>query len=133
MDYGMRPAERHITTIDSEGKSVLVPDRDILYCDRGGYAVSWTYAVNECPAVLTDNKDLNGFFSDDPQSTNSVLHTGSRIVNGSGITFNTTNFAPGTETVMHRTVSLDVVVLVEGELELELDSGDKVSMKPGVG
>lgn len=132
MDYGLRTAQRHITTINSEGKSVLVPDQDILYCDRGGYAVSWTYAVSECPAVLTDNKDLNGFFSADPQSTNSVFNTGTRIVNGSGVTFNTTNFAPGTETVMHRTLSLDFVAVVDGEMELELDSGDKVLLKPGV-
>lgn len=132
MDYGLRSAQRHITTINSEGKSVFVPDQDILYCNRGGYAVSWTYAVSECPAVLSGNRDLNGFFSTDPESTNSVLNTGTRIVNGSGVTFNTTNFAPGTETVMHRTVSLDFVTVVEGELELELDSGDKTLLKPGV-
>ncbi|KAK1761636.1 cupin domain-containing protein [Phialemonium atrogriseum] len=131
LDYGMRKVQRHITTLDSEGRSVFVPDEDILYCDRGGYAVSWTYATSEFPAVLSGNKDLDGFLTRDPSSNNSVAHTGSRIVNGTGITFNTTNFAPGTETVMHRTVSLDFVAVVEGEMELELDSGAKVSLKPG--
>ncbi|OAP57918.1 hypothetical protein AYL99_08656 [Fonsecaea erecta] len=133
LDYGMRTARRHITALDGEGKSVFVPDRDILYCNRGGYAVSWTYATSEFPIDMTDNKDLNGFLSDDPSSPNSVVHTGSRIVNGGGVTFNTTNFSPGTETVMHRTVSLDFVAVVEGEMELELDSGEKVLLQPGVG
>ncbi|KAJ5181732.1 hypothetical protein N7449_011879, partial [Penicillium cf. viridicatum] len=54
-----------------------------------------------------------------------------RIVNGDGIVFNTTNFAPGTETVMHRTVSLDFVAVIEGEMELVLDSGETTRLKPG--
>ncbi|POR32511.1 Cupin domain-containing protein [Tolypocladium paradoxum] len=131
LDYGMRTVQRHITTLDSQGKSVFVPDQDLLYCNRGGYAVSWTYATSEFPAMLSDNKDLNGFLTRDPESKSSVVHTGSRIVNDGGITINTTNFAPGTETVMHRTVSLDFVAVVEGEMELELDSGEKVLLKPG--
>lgn len=132
INYGMREAQRHITTLDSEGKSVFAPSSDILYCDRGSYAVSWTYATSEYPANLSDNKDLNGYLTDNLESPTSVLHTGSRIVNGGGLTFNTTNFAPGTETVMHRTVSLDFVTVVEGEVELELDSGQKVLLKSGV-
>ena len=132
IDYGMRKVQRHITTLDADGKSVLAPSEDVLYCDRGGYAVSWTYATTEVPAVLAGNKDLDGYVTWDPASKNSVVHTGSRIVNGGGVTFNTTNFAPGTETVMHRTVSLDFVTVVEGDIELELDSGEKVLLKPGV-
>jgi hypothetical protein len=42
MDYGMRTVQRLITTLDSDGKSVFVPNNDVLYCDRGSYAVSWT-------------------------------------------------------------------------------------------
>ena len=75
MDYGMRKVQRHFTALDSEGKSVFVPDRDVLYCNRGGYATSWTYATSEFPAVLSDNKDLNGFLTDDPHITNSAVHT----------------------------------------------------------
>lgn len=132
LDHGMRTVSRHITTLDAQGNSVFVPDEDILYCDRGGYAVSWVYSTADFPVNMAENKDVNGFLSRDPASPNSVVHTGSRIVNGSGITFNTTNFGPGTETVMHRTVSLDFVILIEGELELELDSGEKTLLKPGV-
>lgn len=132
LDYGMRTVQRHITTIDSEGKSTLVPDRDVLYCNRGGYAVSWIYATSEFPAVLSENRDLNAFLTDDPDSSTSVRNTGTRIGNDTGVIFNAANFAPGTETVMHRTLSLDFVTVVEGEMELELDSGETVLLKPGV-
>lgn len=132
MDYGMRTVHRHITAIDSKGKSVFVPAEDVLYCDRGGYAVSWNYATSEFPAAMADDKDLHAFMSRDPASDSSVVHTGRRIVNGNGVTFNTANFAPGTETAMHRTVSLDFVAVIEGEMELELDSGEKMSLKAGV-
>lgn len=134
IDYGLRPAQRHITTIDPEsGKSIFSPQQDLLYCDRGGYAVSWNYATSSFPAELKDNKDLNGFMSEDVEANpNSVLYTGSRIVNNGGVTFNTTNFAPGTETVMHRTLSLDFVTVVEGIVELVLDSGETMTLHAGV-
>lgn len=128
----MKTVQRHITALDADGKSIFVPDQEVLYCDRGGYAVSWIYNTSEYPAVLSDNKDLNGFLTHDPASVSSVVHTGSRIVNDGGMTFGMTNFAPGTETVMHRTLSLDFVCVVEGEIELELDSGQKVLLKQGV-
>lgn len=132
LNYGMRTVQRHITTLDSEGKSVFIPRRDVLYCSRGGYAVSWTYATSEFPAVLSNNKDLDGFLTDDPSSANSAVNTGTRITNDGGVIFGTTNFAPGTETVMHRTLSLDFVTVVEGEMELELDSEEKTLLKAGV-
>ncbi|KAL2825109.1 hypothetical protein BJY01DRAFT_256350 [Aspergillus pseudoustus] len=132
LNYNMTPARRHITTLDAQGRSVFTPEQKILYCDRGGYAVSWTYATSEFPADLRNNADLQGYLSEDRSTPNSVLNTGSRIVHtDGGAIFNTTNFAPGTQTVMHRTVSLDFVAVVEGEMELELDSGEKVLLKAG--
>lgn len=134
VDYGLRTAQRHITAVNqATGQSVFAPQEDLLYCDRGGYAVSWNYATASFPASLQDNKDMEGFLSDDVDThSNSVLYTGTRIVNNGGITFNTTNFAPGTETVMHRTLSLDFVTVVEGTMVLELDSGEKVVLQAGV-
>ncbi|KAF8500600.1 hypothetical protein BU17DRAFT_102464 [Hysterangium stoloniferum] len=38
---------------------------------------------------------------------------------------------PGACAEMHETKSIDYVVLLEGELELELDNGEKRLMKPG--
>ena len=41
------------------------------------------------------------------------------------------DIAPGTSSPMHRTVSLDYGVVIMGEIELALDSGEKRLMKPG--
>jgi quercetin dioxygenase-like cupin family protein len=82
--------------------------------------------------VLQDNHDLNEYLTNDLESQASVVNMGRRIVNSSGMIFNTTNFAPGTETVMHRTIWLDFVAVVEGEVELELDSGERMLLKTGV-
>ncbi|KAH8166879.1 hypothetical protein CIB48_g1394 [Xylaria polymorpha] len=38
---------------------------------------------------------------------------------------------PGGDSPMHRTISLDFVVLVEGEVQLTLDSGEVRDLKPG--
>ena len=41
------------------------------------------------------------------------------------------DFVPGHLSPMHRTVSLDYGIVLEGEVELILDSGEKRAMKPG--
>ena len=38
---------------------------------------------------------------------------------------------PGGKTPMHANRSIDYAIVLEGELELELDSGDKRLLKPG--
>lgn len=38
----------------------------------------------------------------------------------------------GAQSLMHQTVSIDLVVVIEGEIELELDSGEKKLLYPGV-
>lgn len=39
--------------------------------------------------------------------------------------------APGNASPLHRTVSLDYAVIIFGEVELSLDSGEKRTMGPG--
>jgi quercetin dioxygenase-like cupin family protein len=41
------------------------------------------------------------------------------------------NFAPGSTTAMHRTMSLDYGIVMEGEVELVLDSGETRLLKAG--
>ena len=41
------------------------------------------------------------------------------------------DFAPGAESPMHRTLSIDYGVVLEGEFEFELDSGEKRIMRRG--
>jgi quercetin dioxygenase-like cupin family protein len=41
------------------------------------------------------------------------------------------DFAPGVESPMHRAMSLDYGTVIEGEFEVELDSGEKRTMRRG--
>ncbi|KAF9888860.1 hypothetical protein FE257_008229 [Aspergillus nanangensis] len=130
--YGMPNSARIITTVDNNGKSRFVPQRaPRLYRDRGGYAVTFNYVTDELPLKMQGDIDLNGFLTDDAASPTSYIHTGNRIVNERGMTFTTVNFSPGVHTSMHRTLSVDFVVVVEGQLELELDSGESLRLSPG--
>jgi quercetin dioxygenase-like cupin family protein len=48
-----------------------------------------------------------------------------------GATFRIMEIGPGTEPHMHRTETLDYIIVLEGELEMVLDDGAKVQMKEG--
>ena len=41
------------------------------------------------------------------------------------------NMAPGCESPLHRTMTLDVAIVIQGVLELHLDSGEKVTLSAG--
>lgn len=41
------------------------------------------------------------------------------------------DFGPGVESPLHRTLSLDYGIVIEGEMEITLDSGESRILKPG--
>ena len=133
MNYGMPDFKRVLTTIDDKGQSIFVQANDSRrYCDRGGYSVTFNYVTGEFPLGMQGDIDLEGFLTNDPRSPTSYIHTGKRIVNDHGMTFNTINFGPGVQTSMHRTVSVDFIAVIEGDVALELDSGESQHLATGV-
>lgn len=132
LSYGMHDCQRHITTVAEDGKSTFIKTSgEPQYRDRGGYSVTWNYVTDGFPCVMDGDQDAVAFLTDSATSEQSWVHTGNRIVNN-GMTFGMANFGPGVETSMHRTISLDFICIVEGELELELDSGEIRHLKAGV-
>ncbi|KAF7527638.1 hypothetical protein PCG10_002602 [Penicillium crustosum] len=130
--YGMRPTRRHITSHDQNGASVVLASPNLLYLDRGGYAITRTYALDQVPAQLGKDQDLNAYLSSDGDNyPTSQLHGGSQPVVPGGVNFLQGDFGPSAITPMHRTISVDYVVVVEGELVLELDDGTKTPLKIG--
>lgn len=133
LTYGMTDRERVITTVDDSGKSRFVPQpKPKLYRDRGGYSVTFNYVTDGLPLEMQADADLKAFLTDDPTSPTSYIHTGNRIVNDRGMTFATVNFGPGIKTTMHRTISVDFIAVIEGQLDLELDSGEIRHLRVGV-
>lgn len=58
-----------------------------------------------------------------------MLQPGLHVHNGSVVRL--IDFAPGVESPMHRAMSIDYGVVIEGEFEITLDSGESRIMRPG--
>jgi quercetin dioxygenase-like cupin family protein len=82
------------------------------------------YTTSEFPASLNSNKDLTTY--------DQLLASGKLgLVNPQGTVCRMVDLAPGNEPIMHRTQSLDYGIVLEGEVEMELDSGEKRLLKRG--
>ncbi|KAI5918780.1 hypothetical protein F4810DRAFT_715142 [Camillea tinctor] len=121
----LRPIKRYLTTHNSDGKAVFVSSQGDdgdhhRVMVRGKGAANIVYSTKENPVDLTDEKDLEYARSVEP---------GIHVPNGTVARM--IDFAPGAESPMHRALSLDYGVVIEGEFELTLDSGESRIMYPG--
>ena len=119
------PVNRYITTHSASGESVLettIPSTPIWrHIPEASFFLG--YVTKTFPVELNDDFDLQAYtdaFASPPQVT----------VPG-GTVLRVMDLGPGTSSPMHRTVSLDYSVVLEGEVELELDSGDRKTMRRG--
>ncbi|KAL6912780.1 hypothetical protein ACHAPO_007259 [Fusarium lateritium] len=125
LNGNLRQTQRFITTHNEKGKAVvdttINSDAPFYALPDGDAHFALGYATKQFPVDLSkDISSYQSFLSDAPGlsiSTGSVL----RYV----------DMSPGLMSPMHRTVSLDYGVVLEGEVELILDSGDKRVMKRG--
>lgn len=130
-DYGMRTTTRYITTHNAAGDGVFGPSPELHALDRNGYEMTRVYGVASVPANLSADVDMDAYTSDDIESNpTSYANTGVTITNG--VNFLNVDLGPGAQTVMHRTVTVDFVVVVEGQIELVLDSGERQLLRSGV-
>ena len=132
LNHGLSKANRIITGHDASGKSTFVESPELLYMDvQGAYASARSYSVEKVPAPLSGDQDLKAYLSKNG-GENITSHTNNGITIPNGVNMVAVNFAPGSTTAMHRTVSIDFGVCTHGEIELELDSGEKRVIGPGV-
>ena len=123
---GLPAIHRYITDHNSEGTA--------CFSDRNQETLDWQpvgqianfalgYTTSSFPVDFEQGKDVSdyeGYLANKPGITipgGTVL----RIV----------DMAPGATSPMHRTVSLDYGVVLEGEVELVLDSGEKRLLQRG--
>ncbi|EON66816.1 hypothetical protein W97_06218 [Coniosporium apollinis CBS 100218] len=119
--------QRYITTHNDEGKAIFstaLPEESTMkeLPDNMAFALSYTTATG-FPISLAEDKDIEIY--------SSYLNSppGLNISNGSVLRH--VDLAPDTTCAMHRTVSLDYGVVLEGEMELILDSGERKTLKRG--
>ena len=118
LDNGLRLVRRYITDHDAEGKeefSKAVSDALEWQQLANGARFSLGYATEEYPVNLTDHVDLTIY-------KRNLVDLPGVIIPG-GTVLRIVDMDPGSTSPMHRTISLDYGVVLEGEVELILNSG----------
>lgn len=126
LDNGLPKINRVITTHNHEAKAVFaddIPDELPFQELPDGARFCLSYATNAIPTQLNDDQDIRTY-------ENYLLNKpGITIPNGTVCRI--VDMMPGVLSPMHRTVSLDYGVVLEGEVELVLDSGERKLLKRG--
>ncbi|GAD95760.1 cupin domain protein [Paecilomyces variotii No. 5] len=119
---------RYITTHNTEGEAIFVSTSQFPECiparpaDEDG-DLALLYATATCPVQAHDEYDVSLY--------DEYLHTPQGLVPPTGSVIRMIDLRPGKISPMHRTVSLDYGVLLEGEVDLILDSGQSRRMRRG--
>jgi quercetin dioxygenase-like cupin family protein len=118
---------RIVTGHNPEGRAVIVEDAQLTGAglaedaERADATFFQLWGTHEMPVSLTDEaltRQREG-------SMTTILGTGNGSVLRIGV------LAPGARSPMHRTESLDYGICLEGEVDLELDGGDAVTVRAG--
>jgi quercetin dioxygenase-like cupin family protein len=124
-DNGLAATNRFITEHDADGKAVFssrFPEA-LPWQDLGIAHFSLAYATTQFPVAINNDKDLSDY--------GNFLENKPGIVVPNGTVLRIVDAPPGSLSPMHRTVSLDYGVVLEGEMALELDSGETRIMRKG--
>lgn len=118
---------RFITTHDAAAKAVFhkgqPEDMPIQVVGAGEYTFSLAYATNRFPVRMQGDEDVRVY--------SEYLANPPGLVSMSGTVCRIVDFEPYCQCAMHRTVSLDYGVVLEGEVELILDSGETRVLRRG--
>ncbi|KAL9076768.1 MAG: hypothetical protein Q9161_000753 [Pseudevernia consocians] len=119
----LRSSQRFITSHNAAGDGIFVAtdsgDHHRVMVNGKG-AANIIYSTQGNPVDVTGEIDIALAAKKEP---------GLHIHNGSVARM--IDFAPGVESPMHRAMSVDYGVVIEGEFELTLSSGESRIMKPG--
>ncbi|KAH8657728.1 hypothetical protein BX600DRAFT_514282 [Xylariales sp. PMI_506] len=119
----LRPTRRFITTHNADGKGVFLADDEgdhhkLLV--NGQAVANIIYSTHGSQVDLNNEKDVAFAAGSEPPIH--VRH---------GSVARLIDFAPGMESPLHRAMSIDYGIVVEGEFLLTLDSGESRRMLPG--
>lgn len=117
---------RFITDHNSDGKAVFsdrLPDLQPWMPIDGQANFALNYTTSQFPVSFKDNKDITQY--------QGYLEAKPGLVVPGGSVLRVVDVKPGALSAMHRTVSLDYGVVLEGEVWLELDSGERRLMRRG--
>jgi quercetin dioxygenase-like cupin family protein len=117
---------RYITTHSDDGKAIFsnaFSEESKMKANDDGIAFALSFTTKGFPVDMNDDRDLDVY--------GQYLNNAPGLVVSGGTVLRHVDIPPDTECTMHRTVSLDYGCVLEGEVELLLDSGEKRIMKRG--
>jgi quercetin dioxygenase-like cupin family protein len=127
IENGLPHLTRYITTHDpSTGKAIVHSKDPAPWTIFGNQTIGFSvmYTTSEFPTSLNDDKDI--------KDHEKVMASGKLgLVNPRGTVCRVVDFGPGHKPLMHRTQSLDYGIVLEGTIEMELDSGEKHTLTRG--
>jgi len=136
MASGLPPCNRHIATHNADGKSVYADFKEQAFGAAGAVGfMARSWAVANVPAKLSNDEDMKAYLAG-PESVTSFQRP--EIVvppeggKNNGANLLVVDLNPGKFTQMHQTVSIDYSICCIGTIIHELDSGERVTLKPGV-
>ncbi|KAF7533636.1 hypothetical protein G7054_g6909 [Neopestalotiopsis clavispora] len=121
-----RRPRRYVTDHNAEGKSVFssVLDEELTPTAAHGLNIYDAFiALQQQPAQMASMTDL--------EAAQVPLSPTQGIARPDATVVRLVDFLPGQPALMHRTVTMDYGVLISGELELILDSGEARQLQPG--
>jgi quercetin dioxygenase-like cupin family protein len=127
---GLPKTYRLITAHNSEGKAIFNTDIDeaqqwqtIATGEKKEANFALNYTTSQFPVSFKDNQDIDNY--------KSYLDNKPGLSIPGGSVVRVVDMGPGLTSPMHRTVSLDYGVVLEGEVYLILDSGEEKLMRRG--
>lgn len=117
---------KFVTGHDDEGKAIVYNHQDFDWkpFDENNMAFSVVYTTSETPPDLNDDNDIKAHDKLMQQNTLGLVNPGGSVIR-------CVDLAPGYRCDMHRTQSLDYGIVLEGSIEMVLDSGERQVMKRG--
>lgn len=117
---------RIVTGHDADGKAVVITDERLTAVSRRIGA-----NITGCEIWSTDQMPVDNSAAADAEQRAGLVKRYNYVGTGEGTTFRITEWAPGHARFTHRTETVDYAILLSGEIDLELDSGEVVHLKPG--
>jgi quercetin dioxygenase-like cupin family protein len=126
LDNGLPKINRYITTHDRSAKATFAAEvaEELPFQELpDGARFCLGYVTDTVPAQLHNEKDI--------QAYKGYLKNKPGVMMPNGTVCRIVDMMPGATSPMHRTVSIDYGVVLEGEVELVLDSGEVKLMRRG--
>jgi mannose-6-phosphate isomerase-like protein (cupin superfamily) len=117
---------RIVTGHDANGKAVVASDERLTAVSRRIGA-----NITGCEMWSTDRMPVDNSTEADAAQRSGFVKRYNYVGTGQGTTFRITEWAPGHARFTHRTETVDYAILLSGEIDMELDNGETVHLKPG--